>query len=82
MLARIKTWKKMEEEYGENEYGSIDTPSDSFTSEMEGSMPHHRIIDVVEQGSITKYQWNDKLHGIWRNISKEMIEEFNPIYPN
>ena len=74
-VVKIKTWNRMEQEYGlcmeeMSEETSINTKS-LFTKSMEESLPKNRIIKIYEN------IWAPNKHTRF-NIDKEMIEkEFN-----
>ena len=65
MKVKIKTWEKMEKEFGLSS-GIIDCNA-SFTPMMEAGMPEGRIIDVNKKNGY--YIWN-----CW-TISDDMIEK-------
>ena len=70
MKVKIKTWKKMEEEYGLDEYEEIDCYC-KFMYEMEVMLPEDRIIEIKRKDDY--YVWNI-LNYFW-NISDDMIEQ-------
>ena len=84
MIVQIKDWDLMEETYGIDSDGCINTPY-IFSPEFEKLLPKDRKIDIVETSTLpdrmdtyyfTKYVWypnSDFLDGIYFNICKEMI---------
>ena len=70
---KIKTWAKMEEEYGLDICDDIDCPL-TFTSSMEESMPDDRIIPTRKSGNIRFWIPSDLDDHEWQ-ISDGMIEE-------
>jgi len=68
MKVKIKTWKRMEEEFGLDRSGSIDC-EESFVNSMENRMPKNRIIEVDEDS-----RWKHKDGSTWM-VSKDMIAE-------
>ena len=63
---KIKTWKKMEREFGLDENGDINTDNFAFLSEMEEQIPNDRIIKIEDS------KWKDS-YGTW-NITPDIIE--------
>lgn len=47
MKVKIKTWERMEQEFGLDSYGDIQCDM-LFTSAMEDAMPHDRILAVYK----------------------------------
>ena len=69
MKVKIKTWEKMEEEFGLDDFGDIDCAC-YFIDIMEDSLPNDRIIEVY---GLSNY-W--KVGGDGWIISDDMIEEY------
>lgn len=67
---KIKTWEKMDEEYGTDSQNNIDCPG-GFTDLMEESMPESRIIEIERDGD--GYYWIAPNDDDWQ-ITEEMIE--------
>jgi len=69
-VVKIKTWNKMEQEYGKFDPDEINTKS-LFTKSMEESLPKNRIIKIYEN------VWTPNKNNRY-TVDKEMIEkEFN-----
>ena len=69
---KIKTWAKMEDEYGLDKYDDINCNL-NFVDSMEVAMPEDRIIQVLQQGD--KYLWDTGTGANEWEISQDMIEE-------
>ena len=54
MKIEVKTWEELEQEFGVDEWGMIQTPI-WYIEEMEQSMPPDRIIEVTEKKD--SYDW-------------------------
>ena len=63
---KIKTWERMEEEFGLNTLRSIDCKY-KFTTEMERLMPNSRIIEI------DNHKWVTEERTFY--ISKDMIDD-------
>ena len=74
MIVKIKSWDKMEKEYGLNRRGDIDTYH-SFTKDIEKELPKDRIIEVEEDYRYNTYIWHREDAFYDRYISKDMIEK-------
>jgi len=69
MKVKIKTWEKMEKEFGLDSFGSIDCAR-AFVDIMENLLPNDRIIEVSglsKHWRVGRYKWT---------ISDDMIEEY------
>lgn len=74
MKVKIKTWDKMEEEFGLDPCDDINCNS-TFVSSMEEEMPEDRVIEVIKSGN--SYHWTtgeNEWELIWE-ISDDMIEQ-------
>ena len=67
---RIKTWEKMEKEFGLTSYGDIKCDK-YFTKTMENNIPENRSIEIRYNN---RWDYNSNS---W-NISEDMIEEYLP----
>ena len=67
MKVKIKTWKRLKEEFGLDAEGDIDC-KDSFLPEMEEMMPDDRIICLDDE----RY-WHD--YRIYQDMIEEIISE-------
>ena len=81
-IVKIKTWDKMEQEYGLDRDGDILTPLNiSFTKKMEELLPKNRIIKVNKILEKDKYydNYEEYLYILGDKkffINPYMIEEF------
>lgn len=80
MKVKIKTWERMEKEFGLDKYSDIDC-KETFISNMEDSLPKDRIIEIEKDENISNspsyniYVWYvNEFEGEW-NITDDMIEE-------
>jgi len=81
MKVKIKTWERMESEFGLDTINDIDC-KESFNKYMEKSLPEDRIIEIVKDKKYSDdvlynvYVWytNTSIITEW-NISDNMIEE-------
>ena len=67
MKVKIKTWEKMEKEFGLDEDGHINCNA-IFVPSIEGLMPLNRIIEIDYYGESMCFDGWD--------ISDDMIEEY------
>ena len=84
-VVKIKTWDKMEQEYGLDRDGDILTSLDIlFSKEMEELLPKNRIIKInkitrehIYYDEVEEYLW--KIYGEELLINPDMIEKIlNP----
>jgi len=81
MKVKIKTWERMESEFGLDTINDIDC-KETFNEYMEKSLPEDRIIEIVKDEKYSDdvlynvYVWYTNTSAIteW-NISDNMIEE-------
>jgi hypothetical protein len=84
MKVKIKTWDKMEKEFGLNTNGNINCPC-VFNKKLEADLPSDRIIEILQtdlptdkiieilQTDKNLYNWYVGNWGYW--ITDDMIEE-------
>ena len=53
MRVKIKTWKELEQEFGLDDSGNINSFF-RFTTEMENLLPKDRVIDIIETKLLPK----------------------------
>jgi len=72
MKAKIKTWSKMEEEYGLTDIGYIDVPY-GFTKDIEKYIPKDRVVEIdkIDKNGFVLA----KIPGFTFPVSREVIEE-------
>jgi len=71
MYVKIKTWKRMEREFGLDKDGEI-TCKGIFLKKMEKVMPEDRMIDIHKYGKPYDFGWQSA-SGCWE-ISRDMID--------